>query len=70
VDEELVRKRTERTGKHYCIKCLAEVPAEEYFRNDHICDACAEGDEYPLKSTSEAPAGSAPRRRGPKAKND
>ena len=29
-------------------------PAEEYQRNDHICDACAEDDEYPLASTPEA----------------
>ncbi|HEX7153459.1 MAG TPA: hypothetical protein VF618_18375 [Thermoanaerobaculia bacterium] len=50
-DEPTPRKLGERTGKHYCVKCLAEVPAEEYLRNDHICDACASSDEYPLKST-------------------
>lgn len=48
------RKPGERTGKHYCVKCLAEVPAEEYLRNDHICDECAASDEYPLKSTPDA----------------
>jgi hypothetical protein len=70
VDDDLVRKRTERTGKHYCIKCLAEVPAEENFRNDHICDDCAAGDEYPLKSTPDPAAEPAPRRSDPKAKDD
>jgi hypothetical protein len=35
------------------VKCLAGIPAEEYFRNDHICDACASSDEYPLASTPE-----------------
>ena len=41
------RELPERTGRHVCVKCLAAIPAEEYFRNDHICDACAAGDEYP-----------------------
>jgi hypothetical protein len=50
-DEPPTRPRIERTGKHYCVKCLAPVPADEYFRNDHICDACATQDEYPLAST-------------------
>jgi hypothetical protein len=40
-DEPLPRKLNERTGKHYCIICLSETPAEAYFANDHICDACA-----------------------------
>jgi hypothetical protein len=35
------------------VKCLAPVAADEYFRNDHLCDACAGEDEYPLKSTPE-----------------
>ena len=43
-DEPPPRKLKERTGKHYCIRCLAEVPAEEYFRNDHVCDTCASED--------------------------
>lgn len=47
------RQLGERTGKHYCVRCLAAIPAEEYLRNDHICDACAAEDEYPLKSTPE-----------------
>ncbi len=50
-DEPLPRQLGERTGKHYCVKCLAEVPAEEFFRNEQVCDACAAEDEYPLKST-------------------
>jgi hypothetical protein len=44
----------ERTGKHYCVKCLAPVRTEEYLRNDHICDACAASDDYPLASTPDA----------------
>jgi rRNA maturation endonuclease Nob1 len=35
----------ERTGKHYCIECLKEVPADDYFRNDHICNECGEKKE-------------------------
>jgi hypothetical protein len=53
-DEPTPRQLKERTGKHLCVKCLASIPAEEYLRNDHICDACAEDNEYPLKSTPEA----------------
>ena len=41
-DEPLPRKLNERSGKHLCTRCLAEVPAEEYFANDHVCDKCAE----------------------------
>jgi len=41
-DEPPPRKLNERTGKHYCITCLAETPEEEYFANDHVCDRCAE----------------------------
>jgi len=41
-DEPPPRKLKERTGRHLCIRCLAEVPAEEYFRNDQVCDRCAE----------------------------
>jgi len=44
-DERPRRKLNERTGKHYCIECLKEVPAEEYFRNDHVCDDCGEKKE-------------------------
>ena len=53
MDDAPPRKMNERTGRHYCIICLKEVAAEEYFRNDHICDSCAEKDEYPLASTPE-----------------
>lgn len=49
--DDTPRQLRERTGRHLCVKCLAEVAAEEYFRNDHICDACASAPEYPLKST-------------------
>jgi hypothetical protein len=40
-DEPTPRNLPERTGKHYCVRCLAEVPADEYFRNDFLCDKCA-----------------------------
>ena len=40
-DEPPPLKLKERTGRHLCINCLAEIPAEEFFRNDHICDRCA-----------------------------
>jgi len=35
----------ERTGKHICIECLKETPADDYFRNDHLCNDCAEKKE-------------------------
>lgn len=50
-DDPPPRELPERTGKHFCVKCLGQVPAEEYFRNDHICDKCAASNEYPLAST-------------------
>ena len=52
-DESVPRELPERTGRHLCIRCLAPVAADEYLRNDHICDACAANDEYPLASTPE-----------------
>ncbi|MEO8380139.1 MAG: hypothetical protein ABI779_10790 [Acidobacteriota bacterium] len=54
MQDDPVRELPERTGKHYCVKCLAQVKAEEYLRNDHICDACAASDDYPLASTPDA----------------
>lgn len=51
MDEQTPRGLSERTGKHFCVTCLKQVGAEEYFRNDQICDACAEKDEYPFAST-------------------
>jgi hypothetical protein len=52
MDEDPPRQLKEKTQKHYCVKCLAEIPAEEYFRNDFLCDRCAETqEEYPLQST-------------------
>ena len=59
MQDETTRGLPERTGKHRCVKCLAETPDAQYFGNDHICDRCAADDEYPLKSTPEA-AGEAP----------
>ena len=52
-DEPILRELPERTGRHYCIRCLAVVSSDEYQRNDYICDACAADDEYPLASTPE-----------------
>ena len=40
--EEIPRDLQGRTGKHSCIVCLRVIPAEEYFRNDFICDECIE----------------------------
>lgn len=55
MQEETPRGLPERTGKHLCVQCLSPVGAEEYLRNDHICDACAAKDEYPLASTPDEP---------------
>ena len=52
-DDATPRGLTERTGRHLCVRCLRSIAAEEYFRNDHICDECAAKDEYPLASTPE-----------------
>lgn len=53
-DDATPRHLKERTEKHYCIKCLREIPAEEYFRNDFVCDQCSEiVEKYPLQSTPE-----------------
>ena len=41
----------ERTGRHKCVQCLRSIPADEFLRNDYVCDQCAEKEEYPLKST-------------------
>ena len=40
--EEIPRDLQGRTGKHSCIVCLRVISAEEYFRNDFICDECIE----------------------------
>jgi hypothetical protein len=52
-DEEVPRLLRERTGKHYCIRCLKETPAEEWFDNDHTCDDCAEKFERELTPRNE-----------------
>jgi hypothetical protein len=52
-DDPPPRELPERTGKHYCVRCLAFVSPEDYQRNDHVCNDCATGDEYPLASTPE-----------------
>ena len=53
LDDPTPRALPERTGRHLCTRCLAVIAPEEFFRNDHICDACAQDDEYPLASTPE-----------------
>jgi hypothetical protein len=35
-------RSTERTGVRRCTACLAEMDADKYFANDHVCDSCAE----------------------------
>jgi len=55
-DEPPPRKLKERTGTHHCISCLAEVPAEEYFANDHICDKCAEKESQERTTSDESPS--------------
>ncbi len=44
-DEPTPRNLPERTGRHYCIQCLREVPADEYLRNDMLCDVCVEKED-------------------------
>ena len=41
IQDEVPKNLPERTGRHLCINCLAQTAEEEYFRNDHVCDACA-----------------------------
>jgi hypothetical protein len=41
----------ERTGRHVCIRCLAEIDPETLQRNDFLCDPCADDGDYPLAST-------------------
>ncbi|HEX7828510.1 MAG TPA: hypothetical protein VF787_02590 [Thermoanaerobaculia bacterium] len=54
-DDPQLRGLNERTGRHFCIRCLAPVAADEYLRNDHICNKCAANPEYPLASTPDEP---------------
>ncbi len=49
--DEIPCRLPERTGIHLCVSCLAETPEAAYFSNDHLCDACAEREGYPLAST-------------------
>ena len=42
MDDPTPRHLKERTEKHRCIKCLTEIPRDEYLRNDFLCDKCAE----------------------------
>jgi hypothetical protein len=51
MDDAPPRHLKERTEKPRCIKCLSEIPKDEYLRNDFLCDKCAEVEEYPLQST-------------------
>jgi len=52
--DETAKLLRERTGRHICVGCLRDVAADEFFRNDHMCDRCANGDSsYPLASSPE-----------------
>ena len=42
MEDEETPRQLERTGKHYCVRCRAEVPSDEYFANDFLCNRCAE----------------------------
>ena len=42
LDDRTPRNLPERTGRHVCIQCMAEVETDDYLRNDHLCDGCAE----------------------------
>ena len=54
-DEQTTRNLQERTGRHYCVRCRVEVPADVYFANDFECDLCVETDEaFPLATTPDA----------------
>ena len=55
-DEPPPRKLKERTGKHFCVHCLVETEAEEFFRNDHICDKCAEKENEERAPSDESPS--------------
>ncbi|HEY0592339.1 MAG TPA: hypothetical protein VGE86_04305 [Thermoanaerobaculia bacterium] len=61
--DDIPRRLPERTGVHRCVSCLAETPAEAYFANDHLCDACAAREAYPLASTPAPEAAAAPARK-------
>lgn len=51
-EESVPRLRPGRTGKHVCVQCLSETPAEDYFEYDFHCRKCAaRTGEYPLAST-------------------
>lgn len=53
--DEIAKLLRERTGRHICIGCLRDIAADEFFRNDHMCDACSSGDSsYPLASSPES----------------
>ena len=56
MDEQTPRTLRERTGRHFCIQCLAVTAPEEFFANDHLCDACAAEDQaFPLQTTPNEP---------------
>lgn len=53
--DEIAKLLRERTGRHICIGCLKDIAADEFFRNDHMCDTCSSGDRsYPLASSPES----------------
>jgi hypothetical protein len=54
MQEETPRNLQERTGRHVCTHCLTLVSAEEFFRNDHLCDRCAALDEGAVAADPDA----------------
>lgn len=36
-----------RTGVHLCTSCCAAVDLDQFLRNDHVCDPCADSDAKP-----------------------
>lgn len=45
---KIVWQAGERTGIHRCVVCVDVVAREEYFGNDHACDACVAEPRYPF----------------------
>ena len=53
MDEPTPRNLPERTHKHKCIRCLAEIADDVYLANDQVCDECAEKFESELNPKDE-----------------
>ena len=53
MEEGPPRRLKERTEKHYCVRCLKEVPREEYLENDFLCDECVSAEEKPPQTMND-----------------